>query len=439
MSHFSVEFVLKKTFNRLPSPHKWLITATVAVLTVLLLLPSESTHASKNTASVLEIGKRYKLELAPQLQPEVDLVEVKPANKVNTFEVKSGDNLAILFQRAGLSPQETYKVSRAGEQAKKLLKMLPGDMLELEINNQGKLVSLNYAYSATDTLVITQNEQQQFVSTIHKKSVDTRIDYAQGSIENSLWNAGRKANLTDNQIMSLAGIFGWDIDFALELRAGDSFYVMYEERFIDGEFIGKGDIIAAQFINQGDTYTAIRYSDGNFYTPEGRSMRKSFLRAPVNFKYISSNFTKKRFHPVQKRWKAHRGVDYAASRGTPVMAAGDGRVIKATYDKYNGNHVFIQHGEKYVTKYLHFTKRKVKHGQLVKQGQIIGTVGSTGLASGPHLHYEFLVDGVHRNPRTVSLPKAQPIAKKEKTKFAVVAEERMQQLNNNKRIMLAMH
>ena len=168
-------------------------------------------------------------------------------------------------------------------------------------------------------------------------------------------------------------------------------------------------------------------------------MRKSFLRAPVNFRYISSSFKRNRFHPVQKRWKAHRGVDYAADRGTPVIAAGDGKVIKAAYDRYNGHHVFIQHGEKYVTKYLHFTKRKVKNGQTVKQGQLIGTVGSTGLASGPHLHYEFLVDGVHRNPRTVNLPKALPIAKKESIKFSDIAEVRLQQLNNNKRIMLAMN
>ncbi len=167
-------------------------------------------------------------------------------------------------------------------------------------------------------------------------------------------------------------------------------------------------------------------------------MRKSFLRAPVNFKYISSSFKPKRFHPVQKRWKAHRGVDYAASRGTPVMAAGDGKVIKSAYNKFNGHYVFIQHGEKYVTKYLHFTKRKVKTGQSVKQGQIIGTVGATGLASGPHLHYEFLVDGVHRNPRTVKLPKAQPIAKKERDKFQLLATQRLAQLDNNKRIMLAM-
>jgi murein DD-endopeptidase MepM/ murein hydrolase activator NlpD len=430
--------VLNKSIKNLPRPHKLLISAIAGILCILMFLPSKPASVDKNNATNLEIGKRYTLNIDPSKLSEEQVTSKEELIKKQTFTVKKGDNLAIIFKRAGLSPQETYKVSKAGTLAKKLLKMLPGETLELEINPQGDLVTLFYSYSATDTLVITQDEQQKFISSIESKAVDTSINYAQGQITNSLWNAGREAKLTDNQIMSLAGIFGWDIDFALELRAGDSFYVMFEERFIDGEFVEHGDIIAAQFINQGETYSAVRYSDGSFYTPEGRSMRKSFLRAPVNFKYISSSFKKKRFHPVQKRWKAHRGVDYAANRGTPVMAAGDGKIIKSTYDKFNGNHVFIQHGEKYVTKYLHFTKRKVKRGQSVKQGQIIGTVGSTGLASGPHLHYEFLVDGVHRNPRTVSLPKAQPIAKKEKTKFTQLALQRMQQLDNNKRIMLAM-
>ena len=167
-------------------------------------------------------------------------------------------------------------------------------------------------------------------------------------------------------------------------------------------------------------------------------MRKAFLRAPVNFKYISSSFKRNRFHPVQKRWKAHRGVDYAAKTGTPVVAAGNGKVVRATYDKYNGHHVFIQHGNGIETKYIHFSKRAVKKGQRVKQGQVIGYVGSTGLASGPHLHYEFLLNGVHRNPRTVKLPEAKPIAKKYKVEFTALAKERLQALAGSKNAMLSM-
>ena len=432
--------MVQKTFNKLPKTHKWLVSSVAAILMVLVLLPSDPASASRDSSSSqLEIGKRYDLAV------DFDKLQIAPSSLTNDIEdwhsitVGKGDNLALIFKRAGLTPQQTYQVSQAGENAKKLLNMMPGESLSLQIDENSKLAALRYSYSPTETLIVSKNEASKFDTRIEAKQVDVRLNYAQGEIRSSFWNAGVEANLSENQIMNLASIFGWDIDFALELRQGDRFYVMFEEKYIDGDFVAFGDIVAAEFVNQGETYTAIRYQDGNFYTPEGRSMRKSFLRAPVSFKYISSSFKKKRFHPVQKRWKAHRGVDYAANRGTPVMAAGDGKVIRASYDKYNGHHVFIQHGEKYVTKYLHFTKRKVKRGQQVKQGQIIGTVGSTGLASGPHLHYEFLVDGVHRNPRTVSLPKAQPIAKKEANAFALVAQQRMQQLNNNKRIMLAMN
>jgi murein DD-endopeptidase MepM/ murein hydrolase activator NlpD len=424
----------------IPKAHRLIISAVaVFLLFLFIFVPTEPVKASKNTAPILEVGKRYDLAVNFDNLPMPSISGIEEVIEPQSVIVKKGDNLAMIFKRVGLSPQDTYKVSKAGDLARKLLKIMPGEELQLEIDPQGQLTSLNYPFSNTQTLIIDKNSDDSFTSKIETLTVDTRLNYTQGDIQSSFWNAGIKANLTDNQIMQLAGIFGWDIDFALGLRAGDSFYVMYQEHYINGEFIENGEIVAAQFVNQGESYTAIRYEDGNFYTPEGRSMRKSFLRAPVNFRYISSSFKKKRFHPVQKRWKAHRGVDYAADRGTPVIAAGDGKVIKAAYDKYNGHHVFIQHGEKYVTKYLHFTKRKVKRGQTVKQGQVIGTVGSTGLASGPHLHYEFLVDGVHRNPRTVTLPKAQPIDTSEKANFINIAKLRLMQLGNNKRIMLAMN
>jgi murein DD-endopeptidase MepM/ murein hydrolase activator NlpD len=433
--------VVQKSIKQLPNAHKWVLSSLVSFILVLALFPSEPASASRqHDIKELEIGKRYELDLPLDQFINESPDHIEDLQDWQSFTVAKGDNLAKIFQSARLSPQETYRVSKAGKDAQLLLKMLPGQELNLLIGNSGKLQALRYPYTATDTLVMKLDDSGSFSTQIVTKNVDTRVNFAQGEISSSFWNAGLKARLSENQIMSLAGIFGWDIDFALELRKGDSFNVIFEEQYIDGEFVGYGDIMAAEFVNQGETYTAVRYEDGNYYTPEGRSMRKSFLRAPVSFKYISSNFKNARFHPVQKRWKAHRGVDYAADRGTPVMAAGDGRVIRSGYDKYNGNHVFIQHGEKYVTKYLHFNKRpSVKTGQSVKQGQTIGYVGSTGLASGPHLHYEFLVDGVHRNPRTVVLPKAQAIEKKELQAFTLLAEQRLEQLNSSKRIMLAMN
>ena len=431
--------MITNTIKQLPKQHRWTLAGVCAFLLLMIFIPSDDVAASRtHLATTLEVGVKYPLAitLLPSTNDMFDVDE--DLDNWQTYTVKRGDTLANIFSTLGLSPQDTFKVSRAGTHAVRLTSITPGDLLYVHVNDANQFVSLRYPLSKTETLFIGYDDDQ-LLSKVEVKQVETLHDFAQGTIRSSFWNAGTEAGLTDNHIMRLAGIFGWDIDFAQEIREGDSFNVVYEEQYIDGEFIGFGDIVAAEFVNQGDVFQAVKYEDGNFYTPDGRSMRKSFLRAPINFKYISSSFKKSRYHPVQKRWKAHRGVDYAAKTGTPVVAAGDGKVIKSAYDRFNGHHVFIQHGEKYTTKYLHFTKRAVKNGQTVKQGQTIGYVGATGLASGPHLHYEFLVNGVHQNPRTVALPKADPIAKKEVDKFKLIAQERVAQLNNNKRIMVAMN
>ena len=328
--------LLTDLFKQMPRPHRIGLVTASAFVGLLILLPSEKVEASRHTESlILETGKRYPLSMT-LTQSDV-LIEQDDEPQWQTYTVKSGDTLAKIFKRAGLSPKDTYAVSHAGEQAKTLVTLLPGDKLDLNvIDNQ--FAGLRYALSPTDTLYIEpQEDSGELLSHIDSKPVEVRHNFAQGEITSSFWNAGVAAGLTDNQIMHLAGIFGWDIDFAMEIRGGDTFNVVYEERYIDGEFVGYGDIVAAEFVNQGEKFAAIQHADGNYYTPEGRSMRKSFLRAPINFKYVSSNFSKARFHPVQKRWKAHRGTDYVAAVGTPVMAAGDGKVIEASYNKYNGN------------------------------------------------------------------------------------------------------
>lgn len=432
--------MITNTIKQLPKQHRWTLACVALVLLSLILFPFDSVKASKNVeVKQLFPGIKYELHLPPLAEHLDDVAVDDDIENWQTYKVESGDTLAKIFSQVGLSARDTYNVSRAGELAKKLIHIKPGDVLYVHVDDANQFVSLRYPISKTETLRVEKNADGELVSDISIKQVETLHSFAQGEIRSSFWNAGAEAGLTDNQIMRLAGIFGWDIDFAQEIREGDTFNVIFEKQYIDGEFIGFGDFVAAEFKNQGEVFRAVKYDDGNFYTPDGKSMRKSFLRAPVSFKYISSSFKKSRFHPVQKRWKAHRGVDYAGKVGTPVMAAGDGKVIKSAYDKYNGHHVFIQHGEKYTTKYLHFTKRAVKYGETVKQGQTIGYLGSTGLASGPHLHYEFLVNGVHRNPRTVALPQANPIAKEHAQSFKLIAQERVEQLNNNKRIMLAMN
>lgn len=431
---------MKKLVKDLPKQHKVTVLIASMVLTLMILIPSEPAKASKSSNSpivgnyaALSVGESYPLPL--DLGQDDSNLEFTDSLKV---EVRRGDSLATIFKRVKQPQKTMLSIANSGDAAKIFTHLIPGNFLEFEVNKDNELVSLSYEQDRLTTVIANLADDKSYVTSFEEKSKTTKSTYFEGEIESNFWNAGVASGLNDTLIMNLANIFAWDVDFALDLRAGDSFYALVEQIYIDGEFVGHGDILAAEFINQDEVFTAVRYDDGRYYTPEGDSMRKTFLRSPVNFKYISSNFTNRRFHPVQKRMKAHRGVDYAANTGTPVFAAGDGKVIKAGYDRYNGHHVFIEHGGGITTKYIHFSKRKVRRGAKVKQGQVIGLVGSTGLAAGPHLHYEFLVNGVHRNPRTVSLPKANPLTGDKKQQFVAYATQRLSLLQHNRQLLLAM-
>ena len=388
---------------------------------------AEQIPSLANSKNMQKAGSLTNGDMKTKIKIQDSLTELTHLNW-QSVKVRSGDSLALILKRIGFNAQTTYAVSTAkGEESKLLKKLNVGDTLRIASNDQKQLAALEYPLSKTDTLFINL-VGDSYQSHRESKQVEIRESYSYGTITSSFWNAGVSAGLNDNQIINFANMFGWDIDFALDIREGDSFHIAYEKKYVEGEYIGTGNILAAEITNQGDVFQAIRFTDGEYYSPDGRSMRKAFLRAPVNFKYISSSFKPKRFHPIQKRWKAHRGIDYAAKRGTPVVAAGSGKVTHATYNKFNGNYVFIQHGNGIITKYLHFSKRAVKKGQRVKQGQVIGYVGTSGMSQGPHLHYEFLLNGVHRNPRTVKLPDAQPIAKKYKAEFLLLADERLKAL-----------
>ncbi len=348
-----------------------------------------------------------------------------------TEAVKKGDNLSKIFKRIGLSPQQVHAVITLDDNTALLKHLKPGEIISYQTDKDNNLIKLKYTIDIQRTLLISSNNNE-LSSQIENKVIEYRTAYAQGTIEDSLFAAGKNAKLTDTQVMQLANIFDWDIDFILDIRKGDSFSMLYLEKFLEGEKIGNGEILAAEFINQGKSFKAVQYTDINnktsYYTPDGLSMRKAFLRAPLKFSYISSNFKPKRFHPILKRWKAHRGIDYRARTGTPIRAAGAGKVIASSYTRYNGKYVFLQHGQGIVTKYLHMSRRAVGRNKRVTQGQVIGYVGSTGLAEAPHLHYEFVVNGVHRNPRTVKLPQAKPVAKTEKDRFTTKTAPLLSQL-----------
>jgi murein DD-endopeptidase MepM/ murein hydrolase activator NlpD len=368
-----------------------------------------NTRGEATASKVVDVGLPGR-----HLPPPARVEPAKPAaeNRDEAWDevsVRPGQSLDAIFHQQGFSAATLHGILALNADTKRLKDIRPGDVFEFRRAADGSLKSMRYAIDEGRYLLVS-NSGGRLSAQTQARDVYTQTEEAVGTIQSSLFLAGKQAGLTDAMVMKLANLFGWDIDFVLDIRAGDRFYVVYEKVFRDGSFLRDGEIVAATFINQGERFQAIRYKiDGKarYFSPDGRTIRKAFLRAPLNFSYISSNFNPRRFHPILKRIKPHNGIDYRAPRGTPVYAAGDGKVIRSAYNKYNGNYVFIQHSNSIVTKYLHFTKRAVKRGQRVRQGQVIGYVGSTGLAQAPHLHYEFVVNGVHRNPRTVPLPKAE--------------------------------
>lgn len=438
---------MHRLVTKIPKQHRLLIIAISVFLSIILLLPSEPASASKgNKTTALEVGKRYSLDI-PQTAEDfaeeqaIASLPALPEEDLSlnwaTLTVQKGDVLSALFKKANVSQQTMLNILALGNSTKTLTRIFPGEKLEFGLDQAGQLQELRYALNHLTTLRISRDEQDSFIAEELKKEVEIRSQFTSAEIRSNFWSAGIEAGLSEAQIMNLAGIFGWDVDFGLDIRAGDSFSVLYETQFVEGEFIGNGNIVAAQFQNQGHLYQAVRHTDGNYYKPDGASMRQAFLRAPVSFQYVSSNFNPRRLHPVLGTVRAHNGVDYVAPVGTPIMAAGDGRVVASAYNKLNGHYVFVQHANNIVTKYLHLSKRQVSKGDKVRQGQTIGRLGATGRVTGAHLHYEFLLDGVHRNPRTIKLPQATPLQGTEKQLFTQQAQQILAQLQTNERVLLA--
>jgi len=397
---------------------KLLMVAAVAALLGFSVSNWPSTAAAADS-TLMSARLHYALPLPPP-DPALEqaIAEAVPEPEPVAWEsvvIKSGDTLASIFSSKGISSATTHKIATLNEQTRKLRYIQPGDEIQLLLDDKRGIRQMKYIPDITRTLLIQRNEDQSYSSKIINYQLDAYPVYREGVIDSSLFEAAANADIPEDVIMDLVAIFGWDIDFSLDIRSGDRFGIVYEELYKDDVKIRNGRILSAEFINNGTTYRAVYYTDpsGNsdYYAPDGKSMRKAFLRSPVKFSRISSRFSNSRWHPVLSKWRSHKGVDYAAARGTPVRASGDGKIIFAGTKGGYGRLVVIQHGGRYTTAYghLHRYANGARAGMKVKQGQIIGYVGSSGLATGPHLHYEFRVDGVHRNPLTVKLPEALPV------------------------------
>lgn len=430
------------------------ITVLVSIILVVVTMLIFLTHDAEAMRSPLLGPPDVQTEIEEQVAaPAEDLAEPvdlkeeishidEPVEPVwEEVKVRSGDSLALIFQRLDLANSDLHQIMQLGDITKMLRNLHPGQVFKFEINEENILQKMVFERTKRESLHVVR-DTEGFRAIPVELFLEKEARFISAPIKSSLFETGMEIGLSNNMIMEMVGIFGWDIDFAQDIRQGDHFNLLYEEHYLDGEKIGEGPIIAAEFTNQGRTYQAIRYTDergrSDYYTPQGLSMRKAFLRTPVDFRRISSRFGR-RHHPILNRMRLHKGVDYAAPRGTPIKAAGDGRVLFRGRKGGYGRTVIIQHGGRYSTLYAHMSRyrRGIYSGKRVRQGQIIGYVGSSGRATGPHLHYEFRVNGHHRNPLTVRLPNAAPINKKYKEDFLYHSQKILAQLMTQKQLSVA--
>jgi len=447
------------TRKRIPYAHWVILFASVALFGVIFFLISDIAIATRNdnnnanaddqTAAgsfqKVNLNNEDKINLPLEIPSYDDsaVEDVAQLPQVNwkTVKVKKGDTLATIFSELRLNPKELHKIIRLGDSTAKLKRLIPGEEIKVLIVDN-ELRELDYMVDDAQSLHVVKTGDTYTASDV-KLELTKRIAYAAGRIDSSLFIAAQEAGIPGSMTMELANIFGWDIDFVLDVKTGDRFSLIYEEYFLDGKKVRNGDILAAEFTNKGKAYRAVRYVDAEghaeYYTPEGTSMRKRFLRTPVDFTRISSKFGK-RLHPVLNRMRQHHGVDYAAPLGTPIKAAGDGKIVFIGRKGGYGNTIVIQHAGRYSTLYAHMKKFRngLHDGERVEQGQVIGYVGMTGLATGPHLHYEFRINGIHRNPLTVKLPDARPITANLRTDFQLNTQGYLTLLNTLGRTSVAL-
>lgn len=387
----------------------------------------------------------------PMAEPSA--VSVEPLNATPSapekrwieVEIERGDTLSLAFERHGLSYRDSLVIANLADYGSQFTRGLrAGDVLHVQALESGRVLAVDYPLDAVRTLQVRQadGDGQHYQAEVVKADVEVRRAYAVGTIDTSFYVDALQAGLSDRLVMKLAHIFGWDIDFMLDIRAGDRFIVVYEELYVDGDKVRDGNILAAEFHNNGRELQALRFTvegEGAYYAPDGDAMKKAFIRTPLDQFRISSSFSTGRYHPILHRVRAHHGTDYAAPTGTPIRATGGGRIVfRGTKGGY-GNTIIIKHNNRYSTRYAHMSRfaSGLGVGSRVNQGQTIGYVGQSGLATGPHLHYEFRVNGVPKNPMTVDLPGGEPLPKPAMDRFHAATEGLVAQMAALSRIQLA--
>jgi murein DD-endopeptidase MepM/ murein hydrolase activator NlpD len=396
--------------------------AGCGALVVAALILSPLTHDASQPTS----ADTARPPAAPGVvSPPVPVVQQASMASIVEVVIGRNDTLDAVFRRLTLNLGDLATIRHLPGIRQSLDFLKPGDAIRVT-HTAGDIQELTRKVSETQTLDIVRQDAG-FEAKLINNPVETRLRTATATIDSSLFQAAEAANISDTVALKLANVFAWDIDFVLDIRDGDRFTAVYEQIYQDGKYLRDGEVLAAEFVNNGKVYRAVRFVSDNgnagYYTPSGAAMRKAFLRAPLDFTRVSSAFNPHRMHPILNTIRGHMGTDYAAPTGTPVHAAGDGHVSFAGWRGGYGNAVLLAHGGNISTLYGHMSRfaRNIRVGTRVQQGDVIGFVGMTGLATGPHLHYEYLMNGVHRNPQTVGLPGAEPLRADALQKFHAMA------------------
>ena len=413
---------IKLIFSSYPRRHLYLLLVGIIFLISMTIFSSIKIDSNLPKEALFSQLSMEELDLDSAVEAETfNFIKLKRE------EIKRNDSLFSILKRLGI--EEKNIVTLVNSDRNNLLAQIKiGKTLEVGINDSNIVISLNYIKDFKSGVRAEKSGEVYEIEEYELNTEKYRV-FKNIEINNSLYVDGLKEGLPDSVIMDLVYIFGWDIDFVHDIRPGDSYSLIYEEVFVNGEKKLDGDILIAEFINRDRTHTAIRYKLQNgfseYFSLEGGNVKKAFLRSPVKFSYISSSYNLKRRHPILHKIRAHTGVDYAASRGTPVRTTGDGTVVFADKKGGYGNLVEIKHTEDYSTRYAHLNKfhSKIKVGKKVTQSETIGYVGRTGTATGDHLHYEFRVNGKHTNPLTVKLPNAKPIHENDKESYGLHAKK----------------
>lgn len=346
--------------------------------------------------------------------------------------IKKNQNLSEILLEFNISYSLIAQLAIESKEVFDVRKFVIGKKYNVFYSNDTLQKAISFIYEIDAANYVVYNLLDSIHIYRERKEVDTEIMMASGEITSSLWQTMADNNINFNITVALSEIYAWAIDF-YRIQKGDYFKVLYEEKFVDGESVGIGKVIAAYFNHYDHDYYAVYFEQGeaaDYFDENANSLRKAFLKAPLKYSRISSRYSMKRFHPVQKRYKAHLGTDYAAPRGTPIMSTGDGVIQKSGYSKGNGNYVKVRHNSVYSTQYLHMNKIKsgMRKGVRVRQGDVIGYVGSTGLATGPHVCYRFWKNGRQVDALKVSVPPSLPVEKKYRSEYEKVRDEMIQKL-----------